>query len=52
MIDYKEEPGRPQYVSVMMDWEFGQKIRDSVFVPTLPEEARRIEFLAVGEARR
>jgi len=52
VIDYKDGPGRPQYVSVMRDWEFGQKLPDSIFVAKIPESARKIEFLEIEEARR
>jgi hypothetical protein len=52
VVDYKEKPGRPAYIAVMMDWEFGQRFPDSHFAPTVPDGARKIEFLEVEEARR
>lgn len=52
VVDYKEEPGRPEYVVVMLDWEFGKKLADSHFEPVIPEDARKIEFLEIEESRR
>jgi hypothetical protein len=36
----------------MLDWEFGKKLADSHFEPVIPEDARKIEFLEIEEARR
>lgn len=52
VIDYKEEPGRPEYVVVMMDWKFDQQLPSSHFKPSIPDGARKIEFLKTEEARR
>ena len=52
VVDYKDEPGRPEYVVVLTDWEFGAKLADSRFEPEIPDGARRIEFLEIEEARR
>ena len=52
VVDYKEEPGRPEYVAVMMDWKFGQPIPKSRFEAVIPDGTRKIEFLKIEEARR
>ena len=52
VVDYKEQPGRPEYAVVMMGWEFGKKLSDSQFNPTIPEGARKVEFLRIQEAGR
>jgi hypothetical protein len=52
LIDYKEEPGRPSYIAVMKDWEFGRQLPDSRFAPEIPDGAQEIEFLEIEEARR
>lgn len=52
VIDYKEEPGRPSYVAVLMDWEFGKKYPDSEFAAKIPEGVLEVEFLGIEEARR
>lgn len=52
VVDYKEEPGRPEYVVLMLDWEFGKKLSDSDFEPEIPDDARKIEFMQIEEPRR
>jgi hypothetical protein len=52
VIDYKLEPGRPAYVAVMMDWESDLQLPDSRFERSLPDDARKLEFLPIEEARR
>ncbi len=52
LVDYKEEPGRPEYGVVMMDWKFGSSLPDSRFEASIPDGARKIEFLEIKGPRR
>jgi hypothetical protein len=52
VVDYKEEPGRPEYIVVMTDWKFGRRLPDSRFKASIPEGAGRIEFMEIKETRR
>lgn len=49
VINYRTEPGAPEYIAVLSDWKFPKQISDSHFQPQLPKEAKRIEFLKVKE---
>ena len=49
VINYRTEPGSPEYMAVLSDWKFPKQISDSHFVPQLPKGAKRIEFLKVKE---
>ena len=50
VINYRTEPGSPEYIAVLSDWKFPKQISDSRFTPKLPADAKRIEFLKVKEA--
>jgi hypothetical protein len=49
VINYRTEPGSPEYIAVLSDWKFPKNIADSHFRPRLPAGAKRIEFLKVKE---
>lgn len=53
-ITYKTLPGAPQFIATLTDWNFTARFPDSVFLPSLPANAVRIEFLtaASGAAAR
>src|SRR5271156_224818 len=51
VINYRTEPGSPEYIAVLSDWKFPKEISDSHFSPQLPKDAKRIEFLKVKESQ-
>jgi hypothetical protein len=51
VINYRTEPGSPEFIAVLSDWKFPRNIADSHFVPQLPKGAKRIEFLKVKETQ-
>lgn len=51
VINYRTEPGSPEYIAVLSDWKFPKEISDSHFKPQLPKDAKRIEFLKVKESQ-
>jgi hypothetical protein len=51
VINYRTEPGSPEYIAVLSDWKFPKQISDSRFSPQLPKDAKRIEFLKVKESQ-
>jgi hypothetical protein len=50
-ITYKTLPGAPQFIATLTDWNFTARFADSVFVPALPPNAQRIEFLKAASTR-
>src|SRR5579862_2965246 len=51
VINYRTEPGSPEYIAVLSDWKFPKQISASRFTPQLPKDAKRIEFLKVKESQ-
>jgi hypothetical protein len=51
VINYRSEPGSPEFIAVLSDWKFPKHIADSHFRPQVPKDAKRIEFLNVREAQ-
>jgi hypothetical protein len=51
VINYRTEPGAPEYIAVLSDWKFPKEISDGHFKPQLPKDAKRIEFLKVKESQ-
>jgi len=47
VINYRTEPGSPEYIAVLSDWKFPGEIPDSSFRAKVPAGAKRIEFLKV-----
>jgi hypothetical protein len=50
VINYRSQPGSPEFIAFLSNWKFGSKISGSRFKPELPASAKRIEFLQVKEA--
>jgi hypothetical protein len=51
VINYRTEPGAPQYIAVLSDWKFTKQISESSFSPHLPKDAKKIEFLKIKESQ-
>jgi hypothetical protein len=51
VINYRNDPGSPEYVAVLSDWKFPESIPASVFRPDLPKDARRIDIGKVKETK-
>jgi hypothetical protein len=51
VINYRTRPGSPEYIAVLSDWKFPPQISDTRFVPHLPKDAKRIEFMKVKESQ-
>ena len=41
----------PEYIAVLSDWKFPERIAASHFRPDLPKGVKRIEFLKVKESK-
>jgi hypothetical protein len=51
VINYRTEPGSPEFIAVLSDWKFPQHIPDERFRSKVPKHAVRIEFLKVKETQ-
>lgn len=51
VINYRSDPGSPEYIAVLSDWKFPKTIPASHFRANLPKQAKRIEILKVGESK-
>jgi hypothetical protein len=51
VINYRTEPGTPEYAAVLSDWQFPGKIPDGIFRPKFPKGAKRIDFVKIKEAK-
>lgn len=51
VIDYRTDPGSPEYVAVLSDWKFPATIPATMFRPRLPKTAKHIDILKVEEAK-
>jgi hypothetical protein len=49
VINYRSEPGAPEYIAVLSAWKFPKHLVGARFTPQLPKNAKRIEFLQVKE---
>ena len=47
VINYRSQPGAPEFIAMLSDWKFPATIPVSRFKPQLPKSAHRIEFLQV-----
>jgi hypothetical protein len=45
VIDYKNRPGRPQYVAVLSDWNLNASFSPADFKFTPPADAQKIDFV-------
>jgi hypothetical protein len=50
VINYRSQPGSPEFMAFLSNWKFGGKIPGSHFKPELPASAKRIEFLQMKKA--
>jgi len=51
VINYRNEPGSPEYIAVLSNWKFPSKIPESLFRPQIPKKAVHIDILKVKEAK-
>jgi len=51
VINYRSQPGSPQYIAVLSDWKFPREIASNRFRADLPKDAKRINFLKVKETQ-
>lgn len=51
VINYRTEPGSPEYIAVLADWKFPKQIPNSRFRRQVPGDAKRIDFLKVKESQ-
>ena len=51
VINYRTEPGSPEYIAVLSNWKFPKQISASHFHADPPKDAKRIEFLKVKESK-
>lgn len=49
LIDYKMEPGRPQFSATLSDIKLGAKVDDSIFTSKLPAGAKKVEMAELLE---
>jgi hypothetical protein len=51
VINYRTEPGSPEYIATLSDWKFPTEIPASRFRASLPKDVKRIEFVKVKESQ-
>jgi len=51
VIDYKNLPGRPQFVAVLSNWNLHAQTGNEQFTPALPSNAKRIDMADLLETR-
>jgi hypothetical protein len=51
VINYRTDPGSPEFIAVLSDWKFPRHIPNSHFRPQVPHGAKRIEFLKIKEGQ-
>ncbi len=50
IIDYKTQPGSPQYTVLITDWDFSVGISDSIFEFEAPDGSEEMEFLPIKDS--
>lgn len=45
VVEYKNDPGSPQYTAMLYDWKFCDTLPDDLFVFRAPEDASRIQVV-------
>lgn len=45
VITYLSQPGSPQFQAVFSHWKFHQRLADALFVPALPGDAMKVDFV-------
>ena len=48
VITYKNEPGSPQYMATLSDWDFHPRLSEQYFAFSPPAGADKIDFLSIG----
>jgi hypothetical protein len=51
VINYRTEPGSPEFIAVLSNWKFPKHLPASHFHSRVPTDAKRIEFLKVKEVQ-
>ncbi len=51
VINYRSLPGSPEYIALLSDWKFPEKIPASRFRADVPKDFKRIDFLTVKESK-
>jgi hypothetical protein len=51
VIDYKNRPGRPQYVAQLSEWDLSARFGNDDFTFTPPADAQKIDFVKQGEKK-
>ncbi len=49
VIDYKNEPGRPEYVAYLSEWDFSPRLTDSQFTFSPPPGAREVTLPVIED---
>ena len=52
VINYRSQPGSPEYIAVLSDWKLPAEFPANRFSPQLPKNAIRIDFLTAKEVQR
>ncbi|MDP3937262.1 MAG: DUF2092 domain-containing protein [Deltaproteobacteria bacterium] len=47
LITYKQQPGKPQFATLLSRWNLSARLPDTLFLFTPPASAERIEFLSL-----
>lgn len=47
VINYRSQPGSPEFIAFLSDWKFPATMPAVRFKPELPKNAMRIDFLQV-----
>jgi hypothetical protein len=51
VINYRSQPGSPEYIAVLSEWKFPKEIASNRFRADLPKDAIRISFLKAKESQ-
>ena len=49
VVTYRNEPEAPQYTAIFSDWDFAPRLAKYLFVPKIPADAVKIDFLEIRE---
>lgn len=49
VVTYRNEPEAPQYTAFISDWDFAPRLSKYLFVPKIPADAVKIDFLEIRE---
>lgn len=51
VIDYKHQPGRPQFEAVLTEWNLQPAAGDDAFTPSLPADAKQVDMSRLLDAK-